>query len=298
MKCLPVIVCPAVTRLLPVANGSLVVFGGVKKAGKSTVTANVAEPLVERGSSVMVISTEEPEDHVRLRVASLTAGIPFVRCLPTAKVPLTDVEWERITVTVERQKPHLQVVGLGNGPVGWTTTPKGIAQILDAVACRERKLDLIMLDYTKIEPSRSGQDKRGAILEVMHRLDSFKNECGIPVIVFSQVWSANSKDDEPFSARTKECRSICDLATHTVEIRKDREHQMTLWTRHDWRWDDGREDKAITKWEEGRFRDPSPEELHAYLEAMKARKGKRKSIDDDLAGALQQEAEGVDGEST
>ena len=98
---------------------------------------------------------------------------------------------------------------------------------------------------------------------------------GIPVVVLTQVWPSTGKLDEPFSSRTKECRSLCDLATHAVEIRNDREFKMTVWKRWDWRWDDGREDTAITRWEDGRFRDPRPDELHAYLEAMRLRKAKR-----------------------
>ena len=73
---------------------------------------------------------------------------------------------------------------------------------------------------------------------------------------------------------------------------------MTVWTRHDWRWDDGREDTAITAWEDGRLRDPSPDELHAYLEAMKARKAKRRGSNPDVLAAVLDDEGAVSGAKT
>lgn len=66
-----------VTKSVPMIQGGVYVVGSFSGAGKSTVCANIALPLLQQGEKVLWVSSEHTEADTTMRMACLEVGLNF-----------------------------------------------------------------------------------------------------------------------------------------------------------------------------------------------------------------------------
>jgi hypothetical protein len=240
---------PKISKHFIAAPSSLIVIPSMTNNGKSTLTAHLAEALVNDGKRVLILSNEEKEEDVRARISCLRTKVSFGdyksnKCTnEEVEIVLDDAEYlakhKLLTVISSKNEVDAYMV----------TTVKGVMTTLEKA---KNKFDTVLLDYY----GNVNMSEFGAIepWHVNNRLASelniFKDTCPYPIVVFAQCEGIRSdKKVEDKGAldfesnhpmyRWKGGKSILLYATDIIELTKDFDNSCSILFAHKVRFSHG-----------------------------------------------------------
>lgn len=162
-------------------SSDLVIIAGRPSMGKTTFAMNIAEHVVIKSRSpVLIFSMEMPGEAIVMRLLSSLCRIDQLR-IRTGK--LQDEDWPRISSTVSM---------LSDAPLYIDDTPALSPAEMRARARRLAKehgqLGLIVVDYLQLmQVPGSGENRTAEISEISRSLKSLAKELKVPVIALSQL---------------------------------------------------------------------------------------------------------------
>jgi len=231
------------------APRSLMLVPSMTNNGKSTLTAHIAEALINDNKRVLVLSNEETEEDVLARVSCLRTKISFgdyktSKCTPEQELTIVE-ETERLS-----EKKLLVVISPKNEVDAYrVTTVKGVMTTLEKA---KGSFDAVILDYyTNVNISEFGTtDPWHVNNRLATELNVFKDSCPYPIIVMAQCEGIRSEkkvedkgsldfDSNHPMYRWKGGKSILTYATDIIELVKDFENSCSFLFAHKVRFGHG-----------------------------------------------------------
>lgn len=231
------------------APGSLIVIPSMTNNGKSTLTAHIAEAIVNQNKKVLILSNEEKEEDVRARISCLRTKVSFGD-YKTNKCTLEDIEKVLNDAEFMSKDAKLVVISPKNEADAYkVTTVKGVMATLEKA---KGKFDAVIIDYyTNVNISEVGvQDPWTVNNALASELNVFKDSSPFPIIAMAQCDSLRNEknkqelDDSDFEAqhpmyRWKGGKSIIIYATDIIELKKDFENSRSYLYAHKVRFGHG-----------------------------------------------------------
>lgn len=182
-------------------SSDLVIIAGRPSMGKTTLAMNIAEHVVIKSRSpVLIFSMEMPGEAIVMRLLSSLCRIDQLR-IRTGK--LNDEDWPRISSTVSM---------LSDAPLFIDDTPALSPAEMRARARRLAKeygqLGLIVVDYLQLmQVPGHGENRTAEISEISRSLKSLAKELKVPVIALSQLNRGLEQraDKRPVMSDLREC---------------------------------------------------------------------------------------------
>ena len=210
------------------APGSLIVIPSMTNNGKSTLTAHIAEAIVNQNKKVLILSNEEKEEDVRARISCLRTKVSFGD-YKTNKCTAEDIEKVLNDAEFMSKDAKLVVISPKNEADAYkVTTVKGVMATLEKA---KGKFDAVIIDYyTNVNISEVGvQDPWTVNNALASELNVFKDSSPFPIIAMAQCDSLRNEknkqelDDSDFEAqhpmyRWKGGKSIIIYATDIIEL--------------------------------------------------------------------------------
>jgi hypothetical protein len=236
-----------VSKDLIAAPGSLILVASMTNNGKSTLTAHIAETLVNEDKKVLVLSNEEKEQDVRARVSCLRTGISFGD-YKTNKC--TREEFNKVLDDAEFISKRLIVISTDNESDAYkVTTVKGVMTTLEKA---KGKFDAVIIDYyTNVNMTEKGTQEPWHVNNTLaSKLNIFKDSAPFPIIMFAQCESfksdkkLDSKAQKDYSNNHPRYRwiggkGIILYATDIVELERDFENNCSILFLHKVRFGHG-----------------------------------------------------------
>jgi hypothetical protein len=240
----------SLTAAIPFTRENLYLFCAYTGSGKSTVAANISYPLWKQGKKVLVVSNEESEQDVLLRVACLEKGYNFNEYKKGQMPPELLRELCAMLPEIARYVKVLDVVWRE----GLTTKVEGVKAALESV--KGHGYSCVLIDYYQlIKYSLRQPDK--TTYEVLNDLRTWLGQyiksSEIPVCLFVQLYSVGKKGGtKDIDARIKECSAIVEPATVIIEVIPNWEEATTDFVIHKDRFGVAGH-KIICPFEKGRY---------------------------------------------
>lgn len=219
------------------APGSLMVVCSQTNNGKSTLTAKIAETLINEDKRILILSNEEKETDIRARISCLRQTVSFGD-YKTNKC--TDEEIEKVTSDIMylSNNKKLIVISPKNLKDAYrVTTVKGVMSTLNSA---KGKFDAVIIDYyTNINRNQEvKQDSWTVNNELATELNIFKDSAPFPIILFAQCKGIKSdkktenKGQVDYASSPPQYRwiggqSILLYATDIIELVRDFENSCS-----------------------------------------------------------------------
>lgn len=231
------------------APGSLIVIPSMTNNGKSTLTAHIAEAMINKDKKVLILSNEEKEEDVRARISCLRTKVSFGD-YKTNKCSAEEIEKVLDDAEFLSKGAKLVVISPKNEADAYkVTTVKGVMATLEKA---KGNFDAVIIDYyTNVNISEMGtQDPWTVNNALASELNVFKDSSPFPIIVMAQCDSLRNEknkqelDDSDFEAqhpmyRWKGGKSIIIYATDIIELKKDFENSRSYLYAHKVRFGHG-----------------------------------------------------------
>jgi replicative DNA helicase len=231
------------------APGSLIVIPSMTNNGKSTLTAHIAEAMVNKDKKVLILSNEEKEEDVRARISCLRTRVSFGD-YKTNKCSVEEIEKVLDDAELLANSSNLVVISPKNESDAYkVTTVKGVMATLEKA---KGVFDAVIIDYyTNVNISEMGaQDPWTVNNALASELNVFKDSSPFPIIAMAQCDSLRNEknkqelDDADFEAqhpmyRWKGGKSIIIYATDIIELKKDFENSRSYLYAHKVRFGHG-----------------------------------------------------------
>jgi hypothetical protein len=220
----------SLSAAIPFTRENLYLFCAYTGSGKSTVAANISYPLWKQGKKVLVVSNEESEQDVLLRVACLDKGYNFNEYKKGQMPAETLRELCAMLPEIARYVKVLDVVWRD----GLTTKVEGVKKALEAV--KGHGYSCVLIDYYQLikyslnQPDRTTYD---VLNDLRTWLGQYIKSSEIPVCLFVQLYSVGKKGGvKDIDARIKECSAIVEPATVIIEVVPNWEDSTTDFVIH------------------------------------------------------------------
>ena len=240
----------SLTAAIPFTRENLYLFCAYTGSGKSTVAANISYPLWKQGKKVLVVSNEESEQDVLLRVACLDKGYNFNEYKKGQMPPELLRELCAMLPEIAKYVKVLDVVWRE----GLTTKVEGVKAALESV--KGHGYSCVLIDYYQlIKYSLRQPDK--TTYEVLNDLRTWLGQyiksSEVPVCLFVQLYSVGKKGGtKDIDARIKECSAIVEPATVIIEVIPNWEDATTDFVIHEDRFGVAGH-KIVCPFEKGRY---------------------------------------------
>jgi len=212
-------ITPAIEGTFMLTPG-ITLIGGVTKAGKSTIVANLAPAIIRHvpDKKILIISNEDDDHKVSARIACAACGVSIRDYLmfPQKIDPVKLAEVEQTMAWVATR------VTVASVPDYDVTNMETVQDLL--LEAKESGLySAIMLDYYQIV-SNSRRNKALAPVGVAKEfglwLKSYAIDLSIPLIVFAQLKPQPPDSDMPFSQRIQGDMWLANHVHVGLEIRR------------------------------------------------------------------------------
>jgi len=206
----------SLTSAIPFTRENLYLFCAYTGSGKSTVAANISYPLWKQGKKVLVVSNEETEQDVLLRIACLEKGYNFNDYKKGIMPP--EVLRDACHLMPEIAK-YVKVLDV-TWREGLTTKIEGVKGALNAL--KGQGYSCVLIDYyqlIKYSISQTDRTTYDVLNDLRTWLGQYIKACDIPVCLFVQLYSIGKKGGvKDIDARIKECSAIVEPATVIIEV--------------------------------------------------------------------------------
>lgn len=206
----------SLTSAIPFTRENLYLFCAYTGSGKSTVAANISYPLWKQGKKVLVVSNEETEQDVLLRVACLDKGYNFNDYKKGHMPQATLLELISMLPEIAKYVKVLDVTWRD----GLTTKIEGVQAALNSL--KKSDYSCILIDYYQlIKYSTKVKDK--TTYEVLNDfrtyLGQYIKSSPVPVCLFVQLYSVGKRGGaKEMDSRIKDCSAIVEPATVIIEV--------------------------------------------------------------------------------
>jgi hypothetical protein len=232
------------------APGSLIVIPSMTNNGKSTLTAHIAEAIINQNKKVLILSNEEKEEDVRARISCLRTRVSFGD-YKTNKCTVEDIEKVLNDAEFLAQGAKLVVISPKNESDAYkVTTVRGVMNTLEKA---KGIFDTVIIDYyTNVNISETGstQDPWSVNNILASELNVFKDSAPFPIIAMAQCEGLRTDknkqelEDSDFESqhpmyRWKGGKSIIIYATDIIELKKDFENSRSYLYAHKVRFGHG-----------------------------------------------------------
>jgi replicative DNA helicase len=211
-----------ISAAIPFTKGSLYLFCAYTGSGKSTAAANISYPLWKQNKKILVISNEEEEQDVIMRIACLDLKLNFndykngvmtgadkMRCLALFKEITTFVKVKDVTLSSGKHE-------------GLTTKVEGIKKLLEAVK-KENEYSCVLIDYYQLikysinDPKKTSYEN---LNDLRIWLGQYIKSSTMPIVLFVQLYSQSKRQSKggDIDNRIKDCSAIVEPASVIIEI--------------------------------------------------------------------------------
>lgn len=215
-------VTPALDGTFMLTPGMTVV-GGVTKAGKSTIVANLAPAIIRAfpDKKIFLISNEDDDHKVSARIACAACGVS-VRDYLMFPGKIDPRKLEEVEQTMAWVATRVTVASVPD----YDVTNKEAVQDLLLEAKESGLYSVLMLDYYQIVSSSKNRNLNSAVAvakEFGLWLKGFVKDIAIPLIVFAQLKPVSPDDKNPpvFSQRVQGDTWLANHAQVSLEIRRE-----------------------------------------------------------------------------
>jgi archaellum biogenesis ATPase FlaH len=190
-------ISPNLTKVVPLYGVNVILIAGKSGRGKSSVMANITEPIITNGGFVACISTEEKARSIALRTVCLQLGLNYNTRRHWLSDKLDVIKPALQNLFVESKLKIYDSYTYGKDLESGAkvkalemTSREGIQMALIDIEKSARKPDVIMLDYiTKV--STSTKNNKLQEWQVMTAccadVEEWSKRTGIPAIIFTQL---------------------------------------------------------------------------------------------------------------
>lgn len=250
----------ALTAAVPFTRENLYLICAYTGSGKSTMAANISYPLMKQKKKILVLSNEESEQDVIMRIACLELGLNFNSFKKGLMKPQDQLKMMKFFPEVAKYVKVLDV----NYKNGATTKLETVMQALELV--KKADYSCVMLDYyqlvrySKREPSK---DRFSVLSDFWIYLRSYIKQSNIPVVLFAQLHSIGKRPNKDLDSRIKECPGVIEAATVAIEMIPNFENKTGEFIIHKDRF--GYAGKKVEcGFEHGRYVALTPQELETW----------------------------------
>lgn len=249
----------ALSSVVPFTKENLYLICAYTGSGKSTIAANITYPLWQEGKKTLVISNEEDEKDVVLRIACLHAGLNFNDFkkgnMPPADQMKAIAHFEEIT-------KYVKVLDVAYKD-GLTTKVEGIKKALESVK-KDKSYSCVLIDYYQLVKYSLNDPKKTSyenLNDLRIWLGQYIKSSTMPVVLFAQLYSLSKKGGaKDIDARIKDCSAIVEPATVIIEAIPNFDNQTTDF--HIVKDRFGMQGKRVVcAFEKGRYTKLTPDEL-------------------------------------
>lgn len=211
---------------VPLFPRNVILAAAETGVGKSTVTTNLAFRAMMQGQRVLIISNEENEGDFYNRITCLIKGWAYIN-----HSDFTDEQrkvFKEMTVMLDQR---IKVVGNTRGNLtNLTTTIEGVETVLNSVLVNNSKFDLIVIDYyqnidrSEVVPTMLDWQAQYRFCKF---IDQYKNRSNAAIVVLAQLKTAGDAKALSFKDAIEGRKTIMNVATCVLRIKKEAENQRT-----------------------------------------------------------------------
>lgn len=190
----------------------------------STCAANISYALWKEGKKTLVISNEESQQDVLLRIACLDLGYNFNDYKKGNMGADKLVECRKLFEDIAK---HVKVVDVTYRN-GLTTKYEGIVNALEMV--KGADFSAAMIDYYQLiqnSVNHPGKDRYSVLNDLRIYLQRYIRKSNIPIVLFAQLHSMGKRNNVELDSRVKECPTILEAATVVLEMIPNFEDRAT-----------------------------------------------------------------------
>lgn len=206
----------SLTAAIPFTRENLYLFCAYTGSGKSTVAANISYPLWKQGKKTLVVSNEETEQDVLLRIACLDKGYNFN---DYKKGHMSQEILREICGMMPEISQYVKVLDV-TWRDGLTTKIEGVKGALNAL--KNQNFSCVLIDYYQLIKYSIGQPDRttyDVLNDLRTWLGQYIKSSEVPVCLFTQLYSIGKRGGvKDIDARIKECSAIVEPATVIIEV--------------------------------------------------------------------------------
>lgn len=184
-------------------NGNLIVIAGRPSMGKTLFAMNIAEKAAIDGKFVQVFSLEMPRNDLLMRSYASVGSVFFNKI---RKGTLGEEDWPGFNHAVAKLKDT--DLWIDDTPMITTSQIRTRARRLQRK--RNKKIDLIVVDYIQIMGDSPNKDTNTRISQISMNLKSIAKEFDCPVVAISQLNRKvdERKDKRPFMSDLRDSGAI------------------------------------------------------------------------------------------
>lgn len=184
----------------------LMILAARPGAGKTALAMNIAQfAAVKRDYNVLVFSMEMSRQQLLMRMLSAEARVPLYNL---RKGFITRQEWARLVYAQE-------TIDKGRILINEETalTPLRMRGIVKKTVSKEKKIDLIVVDYLQLmNSSRRAENRQQEVTQISKEMKNIAKDFKLPVIALSQLSRApeqrSSNNHRPQTSDLRESGSI------------------------------------------------------------------------------------------
>ena len=183
-------------------DGDLIIVAARPAMGKTALTLNLAQQVLDDNKGVAIFSLEMPAEQLMLRMLSAKTSIP----LQKMKVgDMSDDEWSRLNSAADTMSGKKLFVD-DNGNV----TIHNVRSKLRKLKTQHPEIALCVIDYLQLMTGTGNKDRHQEVSDISRGLKLLARELEMPIIALSQLNRGveNRNDKRPMMSDIRESGAI------------------------------------------------------------------------------------------
>jgi len=161
-------------------GGQMVVIAGTPGAGKTTLGMQAIRKACDEGKRAMVFSLEMPKRQLAQRMMAASHSIPLGMIIDGSVSHNTEQSVKLAPAAVAAAKLDMVIDDQGGIDIADIKTRARAAH-------REKKLDVILIDYLQLVNDRSNKERLQVVSNVSREIKALAKELDCPIIALSQL---------------------------------------------------------------------------------------------------------------
>ncbi len=201
-------------------DGDLIIVAARPAMGKTALTLNLAQQVLDDNKGVAIFSLEMPAEQLMLRMLSAKTSIP----LQKMKVgDMSDDEWSRLNSAADTMSGKKLFVD-DNGNV----TIHNVRSKLRKLKTQHPEIALCVIDYLQLMTGTGNKDRHQEVSDISRGLKLLARELEMPIIALSQLnRGVESRNDKrPMMSDIRESGAIEQDADLIMFVYRDDIYRM------------------------------------------------------------------------
>ncbi|HIP30338.1 MAG TPA: replicative DNA helicase [Sulfurospirillum arcachonense] len=201
-------------------DGDLIIVAARPAMGKTALTLNLAQQVLDDNKGVAIFSLEMPAEQLMLRMLSAKTSIP----LQKMKVgDMSDDEWSRLNSAADTMSGKKLFVD-DNGNV----TIHNVRSKLRKLKTQHPEISMCVIDYLQLMTGTGNKDRHQEVSDISRGLKLLARELEMPIIALSQLnRGVESRNDKrPMMSDIRESGAIEQDADLIMFVYRDDVYRM------------------------------------------------------------------------